>query len=118
VYADNRFTLNKKGGLVAQINYYYRSPIVQGTNTYSAMSNLTLSISKKFLDGNGELTLIGSDLLRGEMVRGTTQYANQYNYTESYGENRYFRMQFRYNFGNQKLDNGRARDKTDEQKRL
>ncbi|RZJ55166.1 MAG: TonB-dependent receptor, partial [Flavobacterium sp.] len=26
VYADNRFTLNKKGGLVAQINYYYRSP--------------------------------------------------------------------------------------------
>lgn len=115
---NSRFTLSKKKDLLAEMNFYYTSPTVQGSYNYDQMSSLSLSVKKIFLKGNGELTFIFSDIYKGQVLKATTQYANQYSYTSNYGDSQSFRIQFRYRFGNQKLGNGKARENTDEQKRL
>ena len=116
--ANSRFTLSKKKDLLAEANFYYISPKVQGSYNYDQFSSLDLSVKKIFLKGNGELSFIFSDIYRGQVIKATTQYANQYSYTSNYGDSQSFRIQFRYRFGNQKLGNGKARENTDEQKRL
>lgn len=115
---NSRFTLSKKKDLLAEMNFYYTSPTVQGSYNYDQLSSLSFSVKKIFLKGNGELSFIFSDIYKGQVLKATTQYANQYSYTSNYGDSQSFRIQFRYRFGNQKLGNGKSRENTDEQKRL
>jgi hypothetical protein len=116
--ANNRFNLAKDKNLLAEANFYYVSPTVQGTNKLSQISSLSLSIKKIFWKGNGELSVILSDIYRGEQNQVTTSYANQYSYSSNYYDTQSFRLQFRYRFGNQKLGEGKTRQTTDEQNRL
>lgn len=115
---DNRFILTKAKDLTVNANFYYVSPTVSGVMEYEPYSNLSLSIRKTFFKGNGEVTLIGDDLIKGLQYKTTMQYGNQYVYDNSYGDSRSVRIQLRYNFGNQKLEGARERQKTAEQNRL
>lgn len=116
--SNNRFTLTKAKDLTAELNFYYRSPFVYGTYDFENTSSLSFSIRKKVLKENGEITLIVSDIYRGEEQRMTMQYANQYSYTTNYDDNRSFRIQFRYRLGNQKLEGAKQKEQTSEQQRL
>lgn len=116
--ASNRFTLNKKKDLLAEANFFYVSPAVNGAIRTSNMSSLSVSFKKRFFDGNGELSLIFSDIYKGERQTNTTRYANQYSRYKTYGDSQSFRIQFRYRFGNQKLGEGKTRQSTEEQNRL
>ena len=115
---NNRFTLNKKKDLTAEMNFFYVSPGAQGALELSNLSSLSLSIRKIFLDGNAHIGLIFSDIYKGERQTSRTHYANQYTKFSSYGDTQSFRLQFLYRFGNQKLQDGRQREGTDEQRRL
>lgn len=115
---NNRFTLNKKKDLFAELSYFYASASVQGAYKLGDISNLSISFRKRFWDGNGELSLIFSDVYRGERQSTTISYANQYSRYNRYGDSQSFRIQFRYRFGNQKLEDGRSRQTSEEQNRL
>jgi hypothetical protein len=115
---NNRFTLSKEKDWQAEVNFDYGSATVQGASELGAMSALSLSLRKKFWGGNGELTLIASDIYKGQVQDIATSYASQYSHSSIYGESKTIRMQFRYRFGNQKLEGGRSRGQTDEQRRL
>lgn len=115
---NNRFTLNKKKDLFAEMSFFYSSPSVQGAYKLGDISSLSVSFRKQFWKGNGELSLIFSDIYRGERQTTTTSYANQYSRYRTYGDSQSFRIQFRYRFGNQKLQDGRTRQTTEEQNRL
>jgi hypothetical protein len=115
---NNRFTLNKAKDLLAEANFFYSSPTVAGASEYGDISSLTLMLRKRFFNGDGELTLILSDIYKGQAQNVTTRYANQYSSSSVYGDTRSFRIQFRYRFGNQKLEGARTREQTDEQRRL
>lgn len=118
VDTNSRFTLNKKKDLLAEANFFYVSPMADGAYTIDHRSSLSVSFKKIFMQGNGELSLIFSDIYRGEVFNTTTSYANQYSNFSNYGDSQSFRIQFRYRFGNQKLGNGKSRGTTDEQNRL
>ncbi|WP_159800154.1 outer membrane beta-barrel family protein [Flavobacterium sp. MK4S-17] len=112
-----RFTFNRDKSLIGDVNFYYRSPYVQGTYLCSQVSSLDIGVRKTLLKGNAELSLILSDIYRGSRQKITTSYGNQYNATVSYNDTQSFRIQFRYRFGNQKLQN-KAQRQTEEQQRL
>jgi Outer membrane protein beta-barrel family/CarboxypepD_reg-like domain len=114
----NRFALNKKKDLNAELNFQYNSSSVQGTFVFSQTSNLSAAIRKKIWEGSGEIYAIISDIYRGEKEKVVTDYANQYNYFKSYGDSQSIRLGFRYNFGNQSLVNKKKESQTEEQKRL
>jgi hypothetical protein len=114
---NNRFTFNKKKDFTAEANFYYNSPSVQGTFTISQSTSLDFAFRKKIFHGKWELFAIFSDVYRGEKQTVTTNYANQYNYFTDYSDSQNFRIGFKYNIGNQKL-NEKNREETEEQKRL
>lgn len=113
-----RFTLSKDKNWLAETNFYYQSPSSFGAYRMQDISGLSFSVKKKFWDGKAELTAIFSDLYKGEGLQITTRYANQDSYSNSYDDNRSFRLQFRYRFGNQKLADGRERQSSEEKSRL
>lgn len=115
---NNRFALNKKKDFNGEVNFNYNSSSVQGTFVFTATSNLSLSLSKKILKSKAEIFAIFSDVYRGEKETVTTNYGNQHNYFNAYGDSQSMRLGFRYNFGNQKLENKRSQEQTEEQKRL
>ena len=113
-----RFTLSKDKNWLAEANFYYQSASAVGAYEMGDISGLSVSLRKKFRDGKAELFLILSDVYKGEGLTFTTNYANQYSYSNSYDDNRSFRLQFRYRFGNQKLGDKQARQATEEKSRL
>lgn len=115
---NNRFVLNKEKGFTAEADFYYASPAVQGTFTISSTSALSFSLRKAVMKSKGEVSLIVSDIYRGQKQKVTTDYANQYNYFYDYSDTQSFRIAFKYNIGNQSLKAARARENTEEQNRL
>lgn len=115
---NNRFMLNKKKDFFAELSFFYSSPTVYGAYKLGDISSLSISFRKRFWKENGEISLIFSDIYKGERQTTTTSYANQYSSYRSYGDTQSFRIQFRYRFGNQKLQDGKAVQKTEEQNRL
>ncbi|MEZ0004955.1 hypothetical protein ABH942_000298 [Flavobacterium sp. 28YEA47A] len=114
---NNRFALNKKKDFNGEINFNYNSSSVQGTFVFNPTSNLTLALRKKVLKGNGEVYGIFSDVYRGERLKMSTDYGNQYNKSRYYSDTQNLRLGFRYNFGNQKLKE-KTREQTEEQRRI
>ena len=64
-----------------------------------------MSCKKKFWNKNAEVSLILSDIYRGEKSIVSTKYANQNNYFYDYSDTQSFRIGFKYYLGNQKLKN-------------
>lgn len=114
---NNRFTLNKKKDFTAEANFYYNSPAVQGTFTISGSSSLHFAFRKKAFKGKWEFYALLSDVYKGQKQRVTTNYANQYTSFKGYDDSQSFRIGFKYNIGNQKL-NEKSRSETEEQRRL
>jgi hypothetical protein len=115
---NQQFNLNKKKDFTAEVNFWYNSPSVQGTFTITGSSSLEMSCRKKFWNKNAEVSLILSDIYRGEKSIVSTKYANQNNYFYDYSDTQSFRIGFKYNLGNQKLKDKTEKGKTEEQKRL
>jgi hypothetical protein len=115
---NQQFNLNKKKDFTAEVNFWYNSPSVQGTFTITGSSSLEMSCRKKFWDNKAEVSLILSDIYRGEKSIVATKYADQNNYFYDYSDTQSFRIGFKYNLGNQILKNKPEKEKTEEQKRL
>jgi Outer membrane protein beta-barrel family/CarboxypepD_reg-like domain len=115
---NQQFTFNKSKNFNGEINFSYNSPSVQGTFDISESSSLQIGLVKKFFDDNFSLALLLSDVYQGERQKVSTNYANQNNYFLDYRDTQSFRINLKYNIGNQKLTNKTNKEKTEEQKRL
>ncbi len=115
---NQQFNFNKSKNFTGEINFSYNSPSVQGTFDISESSSLQIGLVKKFYDDKFSIALLMSDIYKGEKQKISTNYANQNNYFLDYRDTQSFRINFKYNIGNQKLNNKTAKEKTEEQKRL
>ncbi len=115
---NQQFNFNKSKSFSGEINFSYNSPSVQGTFDISESSSLQIGIIKKFLDDKFSIALLISDIYQGERQKISTNYANQNTYFLDYRDTQSFRINLKYNIGNQKLDNKTTKEKTEEQKRL
>jgi hypothetical protein len=115
---NQQFVLNKKKDFTAEVDFWYNSPSVQGTFAITCSSSLEMSCRKKFWDKKAEVSLILSDMYRGEKSIVTTKYADQNNYFYDYSDTQSLRIGFKYNLGNQILKSKADKEKTEEQKRL
>jgi hypothetical protein len=115
---DNQLTLDKAHGLTAGMNFNFNTAGVQGPAKVSGMSSLGFSARKRLFSGKAEISMIVSDVYRGERMTVTSNYADQHNYFTYYGDTQSFRISFKYNLGNIKLKGKEGKEKTDEQNRL
>ena len=65
-----------------------------------------------------EAGLVFNDIFRTDRNTISTNYANQNQYFKDYRDTRYFIINLKYNFGNQKVKDAKSGKKTDEQKRF
>lgn len=112
------FYINEAKGFTAEMNFKYNSPTARGSFTIKQTSNLEIGFRKKMLQNKAELAFKVSDIFRGDIEAGTSQYANQNNYFHEYVDTQRFLIDFRYRFGNQKISPSKEKEKTEEQKRI
>ena len=115
---NQQFNFNKDKTFTGEINFFYNSPSVQGTFKISQSSSLEIGAVKKFFYNKFSVAVLISDIYKGEKQKISTNYANQNNYFLDYRDTQSFRINLKYNFGNQKLKNSDVKEKTDEQKRV
>ncbi|EJL76193.1 outer membrane beta-barrel protein [Chryseobacterium populi] len=116
--ADMQFTLSKKSGLTADINFMFNTSRLQGPAVAGSTSNLSLGMRKKLFADRAEITLSLQDIYRGEKFKVTSFYKDQNNYYTYYGDTQRFRLSFKYNFGKNTIKARETKQKTDEQQRL
>lgn len=115
---STQITLDKAKTWDLSIGYRYNSKAIQGSFTISSSQNTYLMLSKKLFDKNLEVGLVINDVFKTDKNTVSTRYANQKQQFKDYRDTRYFMINLKYNFGNQKIKETKAVDKTDEQKRL
>lgn len=115
---NNRFSLSKKKDWLAEVNFFYQSPGVSGAYSVSDISDLSCNIKKIFGGGKAEVALLFSDIYKGQKQTITTNYSNQYSRNNVWNDSQTFRVQFRYRFGNQKLEGKTQREDSEEKSRL
>jgi hypothetical protein len=114
----NNFLFLKDKSLKASITYQYVSPDIVGPTEQSRLLKTNFSIQKSFFKNKAILTFGIDDVF--DTADGTfiTKYNNQdIKYFSKFDTN-VFKLGFRYNFGNDKLRESRAKKSTSEDKRL
>lgn len=115
---DQQYTINKKRGFSAGINFSFITGGVQGPAKVSSMSSLNLNARKKLFNNKAEISLMLSDVYRGEKMTVSSNYADQHNSFSYYGDTQNIRLSFKYNLGNNALKSKPVKEKTSEQNRL
>lgn len=115
---DNQLTVNKKAGFTAGISFSFNTAGVQGPAKVSGTSSLGFSARKKLWQNRAEISLLVSDIYRGEKMKVSSDYADQHNFFTYYGDSQNLRISFKYNLGNTGLKAKAAKAKTEEQNRL
>lgn len=115
---STQVTLDKAKTWDLSIGYRYNSKAIQGSFTISASQNTYLMVSKKLFNKNVEIGLVINDIFKTDKNTISTRYANQNQQFSDYRDTRYFMINLKYNFGNQKVKEANSVDKTDEQRRL
>lgn len=115
---DQQYTISKKDGFTAGINFSFTTGGVQGPAKVSSMSSLNFNARKKLFSNRAEIGLMISDVYRGEKMTVSSNYADQRNSFTYYGDTQNIRLSFKYNLGNNALNSKAIKEKTSEQSRL
>lgn len=115
---SSQITLDKAKTWDINLLYVYNSKSIQGTFNISSSQNTNVVINKKMFNKKFEVGLIFNDIFKTDNSVISTRYANQNQYFTDYRDTRYFMLNLKYNFGNQKVKDAKARSKTEEQKRI
>lgn len=108
VYHQQSFNLPKDFSL--QLSGFYNSPNIWGANfRNSKFWGVEAGLSKKFLEGRGNLKLAVSDIFLGMRWSGTQTFGGLYMEGRGGWESRQFRVNFTYLFGNQQAKGGSRR---------
>lgn len=115
---STQLTLDKAKTWSLNIGYLYNSKAIQGPFNISSSQNTYVILNKKLLNKKLEIGLVINDIFKTDKNTISTRYADQNQQFKDYRDTRYFMINLKYNFGNQKVKETNAVEKTDEQKRL
>ena len=114
----NSFMISKEKAFSGNLTLFYLSDFIQGSYQVEDSFNLSLGLKKKIWNQRGELSLFFSDVFNQFAPQLNSTYLNQDNGYYALPENRFVRIGFKYNFGNNGLkDNNRSID-AEERNRL
>lgn len=103
VMASSNNTVNMPGGIRAELNLFYRTPLTYGAYSFKAQYNGSIAVSKPVLKEKATLTLTVLDPLNLQKNRYDTRAAEVQAYSIDKAETRFVRLNFNYRFGNQKV---------------
>jgi len=115
---STQITLDKAKTWDLNVSYVYNSQTIQGSFDISSSQYTNIIINKKMFDKRLEAGLVLNDIFRTNKNTISTRYADQNQYFKDYRDTRYFMVNLKYNFGNQKVKDAKAGQKTAEQNRL
>lgn len=116
--AASQLTFDKKSGFTGTLNYSMNQGGLQGPAQLGNTSSLGAGLRKKLFRDRGELSVMVSDVYRGEQVKVSSMYADQHNYFTYYGDTQNIRIALRYNLGDMGMKVKGGKEKTAEQNRL
>lgn len=115
---STQLSLDKAKTWDVNIGYRYNSKAIQGSFNISSSQNLYVMVSKKLLNKKMEIALTINDIFKTDKNTISMRYADQNQQFADYRDTRYFIVNVKYNFGNQKIREAKSVDKTDEQNRM
>ena len=115
---STQITLDKAKTWDLNLLYLYNSKSIQGSFNITSSQNTNLVINKKMFDKKFEVGLVVNDIFKTDNSIVSARYANQNQYFTDYRDTQYFMINLKFNFGNQKVKDAKARAKTDEQRRI
>src|SRR5690606_3555064 len=115
---STQLTLDKAKTWSLNIGTVYNSKAIQGSFNIISSQNTYLILNKKLLNKRLVIGLCVNDIFKTEKYTSSTTYADQDQRFKDYRDTRYFMINLKYNFGNQKVKEANSAEKTDEQKRL
>ncbi len=113
-----QITLDRAKTWDLNLSYVYNSKTIQGSFDISASQKTSMIINKKMFGKHLEAGLVFNDIFRTDKNTISTRYADQNQYFKDYRDTRYFMINLKYNFGNQKVKEAKTGTKTAEQNRL
>ena len=111
-------TLSKKQHISSDITAVYLSNLIYGSYDYANQFNLSVSFRKALWNDRASISLGVDDIFDSYNVPIESKYYNQDNRYFSMAESRMFRLNFKYNFGNARLQDNNRITKPDEAERL
>ena len=115
---STQITLDKAKTWDINVSYVYNSKTIQGSFNISSSQRTNIILNKKMFDKRLEAGLVLNDIFRTDKNIISTHYSDQNQYFKDYRDTRYFIINLKYNFGNQKVKDAKAGTKTDEQNRM
>jgi len=115
---STQITLDKAKTWDLNMSYVYNSKSIQGSFNITSSQNTNLVLNKKMFDKKFEVGLVVNDIFKTDNSIVSAKYANQNQYFTDYRDTQYFMINLKYNFGNQKVKDAKARAKTEEQNRM
>ena len=107
----NSIMISKEKAFSGNLTLFYLSDFIQGSYQVADSFNVSIGLKKKVWDRKGELSLFFSDVFNEFAPQLNSTYLNQDNGYYALPENRFVRVGFKYNFGNNGLkDNNRSID--------
>lgn len=115
---STQITLDKAKTWDLNMSYVYNSKSIQGSFNITSSQNTNIVLNKKMFDKKFEVGLVINDIFKTDNSIVSAKYANQNQYFTDYRDTQYFMINLKYNFGNQKVKDAKARAKTAEQNRM
>ncbi|RZK19361.1 MAG: TonB-dependent receptor [Pedobacter sp.] len=100
---SNQLTLNKTKTLLADVNFWYQFPTVEGLNENKSQCNLDLGLKTLLLNKKLQLSLNANDILKTNKYRYSSLINNIRQEYSNYYDARQIRFTARFNFGNEKI---------------
>lgn len=76
---NQTFTIDKKGGLKAELNTWYHAPQIAGILAIASTSDVSAGIRKTIFNGRGTIRLAAGDIFYGNPFRVESHYLTQNN---------------------------------------
>jgi hypothetical protein len=114
----NSLTLTKDKSFTGDVTLYYLSNIIYGSYDYKDQFSLSCSLRKELWDKKASITIGVDDIFDTYNVPVVSRYYNQDNSYFAQPESRFFKLGFKYSFGNTKLRDNSRDTKSKESDRL
>ncbi|MDQ1140269.1 outer membrane beta-barrel family protein [Pedobacter agri] len=99
----NQFTFTKSKTILADINFWYQFPTVDGLNENKSQCNLDFGVKTLLLNKKLQLSLNANDVLKTNKYRYNSLINNISQQYNNYYDSRQIRFTARLNFGNEKI---------------
>ena len=114
---SNQFTINKRKTVLADVNFWYQFPSVEGLNHNRRQYNLDFGMKTLLLNKKLQLSLSANDVLKTNKSRFSSiinRISQDYN---NYYDARQLRITVRFNFGNEKMKQVDRKSGNEEERR-